>query len=274
MRRRISVFALATAALSLVTVGAASGADLGRPVYRAPPPVIAPAPVSFWTGFYVGGFVGGAFPNEDVTATDLGSTGGFYAPGTLYNRGSSPWSYGLDDSFIGGGTIGYNWQFPGSPFLVGIEGEVGYMRLTGSAPDPVSPGLDTVSSARVGDWYAVLSGRLGWLPTPDWLVYAKGGAVWTELHADVVDSCTTGACGLGTVNATGSDTTTGWALGGGVEWMFAPRWSAKAEYLFLGIDDSIKTCGPGGANAAGSDFCWGHDFNGVHTVKVGVNYHF
>ncbi len=56
------------------------------------------------------------------------------------------------------------------------------------------------------------------------------------------------------------------ALGGGAEWMFAPQWSVKAEYLFLGFDDNVETCDIG--------FCWNHDFRGVHTVKVGLDYHF
>jgi hypothetical protein len=38
---------------------------------------------------------------------------------------------------IGGGTLGCNWQPVGSPFVLGIEGEVGYMKLEGSAFDPL-----------------------------------------------------------------------------------------------------------------------------------------
>lgn len=238
-------------AFATLTVGSALAADLGRrPIYKAPPP--APPPLVYnWTGFYVGGYVGGAFPEQDVTATDLDG----------FNLAGHSWDYRLDNSFIGGGTLGYNWQFPGSPWLVGIEGEGGYMRLTGSAPDPLL--ATTVSSARMGDWYAVLAGRLGWLATPQWLLYAKGGAAWTDLNADVTDP-------LLVPTASGSKTTTGWAAGGGAEWMFAPQWSAKVEYLFLGFDDNVEACG----GAAATQFCWNHDVHGVHTVKVGLNYHF
>jgi len=31
------------------------------------------------------------------------------------------------------------------------------------------------------------------------------------------------------------NTRTGWTAGGGVEWLFAPHWSAKAEYLYVGL---------------------------------------
>lgn len=241
--RRLSIAVIAAAASTIAFSQIASAADLGRPV--APP-----APVLNWSGIYVGGFVGGAFSEQNVTATD--SDG--------FNADSTPWNYKLGHSFIGGGTIGWNWQAPGLPLLWGIEGEIGYMRLTGSAADPVNS--NTVSSARVGDWYSVLAFRLGWLATPDWLLYAKGGAVWTDLHAEVIDSTFP-------LDATGSRTTQGgWALGGGAEWMFAPQWSVKAEYIFLGIDDSVEACD------AAAGFCWNHDFHGVHTVKVGLNYHF
>jgi outer membrane immunogenic protein len=50
---------------------------------------------------------------------------------------------GLDDNFIGGGTLGCNWQPYGSPFVFGIEGEGGYMKIEGSAFDPL---LDTLSA--------------------------------------------------------------------------------------------------------------------------------
>ncbi len=241
----------------------ALAADLGR---RPPPPRPAPVytpppPVRNWTGFYVGGFVGGAFPSQDVTVTDLNG----------FNLLGHTWDYRLDNSVTGGGTLGYNWQSPAWPWLlVGIEGEGGYLSLKGSGPDPLNPA--TVSSARIGNWDAMITGRIGWLPTPDWLLYVKGGAVWTELQADVVDT------GVGFNTATVSKTDLGWTAGGGVEWMFIPQWSVKVEYLFLGFerqinpgnsDNHVVTCGVAGAN-----FCWDHEFDGVHTVKAGLNYHF
>jgi outer membrane immunogenic protein len=250
MRRR-AVFLFVAVALSLGAVGTAFSADLGRPVYKAPPPAPPPPPpVRNWTGFYVGGYVGGAFPSQDVTVSD--------------NFGISSWSYGLDSSFIGGGTLGYNYQSPYLPLLVGIELEGGYLSLKGSASNPVFP--DVVSSARIGNWDFMATGRVGWLPTPDWLLYLKGGAVWTELKADVTGHF---------VNASGSDTFTGWTLGGGVEWMFFPQWSVKAEYLFLGINELEHLNTPATVVACDGALCFNHDFpHGVHTVKAGLNYHF
>ena len=65
----------ATAAFSLLlaTTITANAADVrARPAqYAPPPPVYAPPPFS-WTGFYVGGNIGGAWANRDVTDTFLG----------------------------------------------------------------------------------------------------------------------------------------------------------------------------------------------------------
>ncbi len=263
MRRFLGAALAAVAAFGFASL--ALGADLPTKA----PPLNAP-PAYNWTGFYIGGFAGGAWGERDVSTTETGSI----PPGFGFNGVGDNWGYDLGSSFIGGGTLGYNWQAPGSPLLVGVEGELGYVHSRGSAADPKSPNLDTVASARVGDWYGVLAGRLGWTGLPNWLIYIKGGAVWTERHAETVDACFVFPCGAATVDARGSSTKTGWTVGGGAEWMFAPHWSVKAEYLYLGIQESIEACGPGGANAAGLTFCWKHDLGSIHTAKLGVNYHF
>ena len=48
------------------------------------------------------------------------------------------------------------------------------------------------------------------------------------------------------MNAFGfSNTPTGWTAGGGVEWMFAPHWSAKVEYLYVDLSSNGATGGLG-----------------------------
>jgi len=65
-------------------------------------------------------------------------------------------------------------------------------------------------------------------------------------------------------------------FGGGAEWAFAQNWSVKGEYLFLGLDNGVAACGPGGGRLflPNLTFCSNHSFNGIHTAKVGVNYKF
>ncbi len=151
--------------VTTLSVGAAYAADL-KPAYKAPPP----APVVYnWSGFYIGGFAGGAW-GGDASSTDLNG----------WDVAGSNWSHGLDSSFIGGGTIGWNWQAPGSPWVWGLEGEFGYIKLEGLAATS-SLGPATVSTSTVGEWYGFAGGRLGyaWDRT---LLYAKGGAAFVDLN--------------------------------------------------------------------------------------------
>jgi outer membrane immunogenic protein len=257
--------------------GAASAADMAVKARPLPPPPL----VYNWTGCYLGGYVGGATPNRSVSATDPQSTGGTFAAGTFYNTPNATaanggaFGYDLGSSVIGGGTLGCNWQGPGSPWVVGVEGEAGYMRLTGSVVDPYSVafGGDTVASTRIGDWYGAITGRVGYA----WdrvLVYGKGGVGFADVKASVIDACNTGACGGGLVNTSYSNTRAFWVAGAGIEWAFNNSWSVKGEYLYLGIDGSYSVCGPGASGAAGSTFCSSQSTDGVHTAKLGLNYHF
>src|SRR5581483_1515830 len=115
MRHSIKLL-MAAAVASISFAGVASAADMA---VKAPPP----PPIFNWTGFYIGGFVGGAGADRDAWASEpfIPPAGGFY------NGTGFATTYGLGSSFIGGGTIGYNWQRPGSAFVLGIEGEVGYL---------------------------------------------------------------------------------------------------------------------------------------------------
>jgi len=256
MKRAIT-FGMGALALAGLTLPAAA-ADLGaRPYTKAP--VMAPAPVFTWTGCYIGGFVGGAVAERDVINTDVGN-----AFGVPWNPPlNHSWITELDSSFIGGGTLGCNYQWPGSSFVVGIEGEAGFLRMDGSATDPFSFGLSTTAFTRVGDWYAMITGRLGWAINTV-LIYAKGGAAFIDVEHAVVDP--------GFLVTSFSDTKTTWTAGGGIEWAFAPNWSVKAEYMFISLDDVDRSCGV--STIGGGTFCFDHDLGGIHTGKLGLNFRF
>ena len=216
-----------------------------------------------WTGCYVGGYVGGAWANHRrTTARDLNP----YNPPQAHT-----WDYDLDNSFIGGGTIGCNYQVD-SRWVIGLEGEVGSLRICGSAPDPISPALDTVASARLGDWYGVIAARFG-IAWDRLLVYGKAGVSVLDAETSVVDTCTTGACGVLSMNAVRSDTYWGWAAGGGLEYAVTDYLSVKGEYLYLGTHGSQTACGVPPQNAA-LRFCWNHELPGIYTAKLGLNFKF
>ena len=280
---------------ALGAISSATAADL--PVRKAPPVV----PAFNWTGCYLGGYVGGAWQGGDgATFTDLGQNGIgpagsiavppflSYAGGAVAARlvPAHSWNADLGSSFIGGGTVGCNWQPVNSPFVLGLEGEAGYMRLSGDSFDPrtiisTQRVLDVQGSAKVGDWYGMVTGRLGYA-WDRWLLYVKGGAAFVRTEASVLDACqnTVIGCGNWLISTSGSKNVTTWTVGGGLEWAIAQNWSVKGEYMFVGLNDSdgFQTCGPvttpSGAILAGGPFCFDHRFDGIHTAKIGLNYRF
>src|SRR5271167_615628 len=94
---------LAATAFGFAGIQAASAADMGLPL-KAPPP---PPAVWTWTGFYIGVNGGAGFGQADES---LNFPGGFGS--TAIN--SQPIS-----GFLGGGQVGYNWQMPNAPVVLG-----------------------------------------------------------------------------------------------------------------------------------------------------------
>ena len=220
-----------------------------------------------WTGLYIGGYLGGAWDGR-VTSQETGLTPG----GGFYNE-PDPWSYDLDSSWIGGGTIGYNYQI--CSWVIGIENEIGYLRLKGGAVDPNSAdvGFDTRTHSKIGDWYDVLALRLGY-SYRCFLLYAKGGAAFTKLSGAVIDDSS--AVGRGLIHATGHKNVTTWAVGGGLEYALCRNWSLKAEYLYLDLGEKLHVSGPilNVPAFTGITANWDHTFRGIHTAKFGINYRF
>jgi outer membrane immunogenic protein len=226
-----------------------------------------------WSGFYIGGFVGGAFADGNATATDPQT-----AAGVTYNGGTLVNSYGLNSSFIGGGTIGYNWQAPGSYFVFGLEGEAGYLHLHRSQQDinAVNVGIplpDSVNSTRIGDAYGVIAGRIGFASHRA-LFYAKGGVAFIGSSSSFSDLCNTGACGGGLLFLGRSDTQTTYAVGAGVEYALTNNWSIKGEYLYLGTQRTYTQSGPLLSGTGGVTYTNTVSDPGVHTAKLGINYRF
>ena len=270
----MKIFSFLTAIATVAVISApAIAADMRMPMKAAPAPVALPFN---WSGLYIGGFVGGAASEGNASSTQP------CAVGICYNTAlatSVTNNYNLNSSFIGGGTIGYNWQPVGSQFVFGLEGEVGYLSLKRSVIDanaiaafgPASTnGFDTT---RIGDWYGVIAGRLG-VAFDRVLLYAKGGVAFVEKSYDYTDTCVAGpACGALTLSLGRSETDVTWAAGGGIEWAFAPKWSVKGEYLYLATRETYASGGTT-APAPGVAVANSHTDPGVHTGKLGINYRF
>ena len=268
MRQSIKLL-MAAAVASISFAGAASAADMAVKARPLPPAIFN------WTGFYIGGFVGGAGADRDAWQSEPVTPAG-----VLYNGTAFGTSYGLGSSFIGGGTIGYNWQAPGSAFVLGVEGEVGYLHLTGSRQD-VNARLagfslpDSIDSTRIGDWYGVLAGRAGWAVN-NALFYFKGGVAFVDRRSSFNDSCIgpgAPACGPSALIINqGNSTQATYAVGGGIEYAFNNNWSLKGEYLYLGTQKNYTGSGIAAGGFAGFLFSNSASDPGVHTGKIGLNY--
>src|SRR5690349_9655157 len=112
MLMRVTKSAL-IASIGCAVAAPATAADLSaRPVYQAPAPVAAA--VFSWTGFYIGGNLGGKWGRFDETLSNPSSS-------ITFSRGDS------NTSFVGGGQIGYLWQT--GQFVFGIEADIDATRL-------------------------------------------------------------------------------------------------------------------------------------------------
>jgi outer membrane immunogenic protein len=226
----------ATALLS--SAWTAQAADLRR----APPPVAPPvyAPAYNWTGFYVGGNLGGAWSNIDVTGNFTGAR----------------WS--TDNSnFIIGGQVGYNYQFY-NRFVLGIEWDFDWANGDKSSAFVTTVPFGPVQATIDNNWVTTLAARLGYA-ADRWFFYAKLGAGWTKIEGSLR------APGGGVI-ATGSTSNVGWLVGAGVEYAFTQNWTAKIEYNYLGLDDKTfaTTVAPNTVTVSPD----------LQMVKAGFNYKF
>ncbi len=172
-------------------------------------------------------------------------------------------------------------RLPGSNWLVGLEGEAGYLHLSGARQDvnATANGLsaaDSIDGSRLGDTYGVIAGRLGYAST-NWLFYGKGGVAFVPRSYSFTDFCIgPGAPGCGggyLVNGrSGTDVT--YAAGGGIEYAFDNNWSIKAEYLYLGTQKSFSGSATSVVAPAGTVFSNTNSDPGIHTGKIGLNYKF
>lgn len=217
-----------------------------------------------WAGPYAGLFAGYGRGDAGVTEPYDGNFGFFY------NFTSNPYSFNVDGA-LAGAVAGYNWRR--GTIVTGIEGEIGYFGLNGSAIDPngTASGTPDTTTAFKSDVYGALNLRLG-VVTGGVLLYAKGGVAALDARASTIDPCIAppATCGTTTLTTQGRKTMVGWSLGGGAEWEIGPRWTASLDYTYFDFG-SIRTAGTVGPVVTGEFYTQPIDVT-AHTVKVGVNY--
>jgi outer membrane immunogenic protein len=216
-------------------------------------------------------------------------------------------------AFIGGGQIGFNWQV-GPSFVLGVEAD--FQGVAGNNNNNnnsfnaplvlVNPAFPAERFVQIGgnnlnnrqlSYLGTLRGRAGFLVTPSFLIYGTGGLAYggfrNNNNNSFIVQAELGCTGPGTScvgvlgnGNNGSNNRVGYTLGGGLEWMFLPNWSLKAEALYydLGRNNNNNAqvlnvicnanCGvPGGV--LGSSLITQNNTrtNGV-IARAGINYHF
>lgn len=276
----------------------ASAADLPR---RAEPPMaFAPLPVFTWTGFYAGLNAGYGF---GVSDGDKGNTViGVPASGLLVGTNGAPTAGAIafanqksTDGFVGGGQIGYNYQFtPGSGVVIGVEADAQYVDF-GRDRNRFATSPGTVAGSGVTffnpnglsglDYFGTVRGRLGYAFDRT-LVYGTGGFAYGS----------GGGRDFGLPNSSKDDFQTGWAAGGGVEYALptdsflnffkSSAVTLKVEGLYVNLSRDRRNTGAFATDASGNAYGVPADGtllagsvtprrdNDFAVVRAGINYKF
>jgi outer membrane immunogenic protein len=184
-----------------------------------------------WTGFYAGLHAGGGETKWSSAADD--------ADGSLKKSGAA-----------GGVHLGYNFATQG--MIIGIEGDLSASRARAEET------TDTITARLANSYLGSVRARLGFLASPDLLVYATGGLAFTNTKLSVTDA------DLG-LSASVSGRANGWVLGGGLEWKMSRAVSLRGEalhYDFSGVDLRFDGASLGKIDSSAT------------VVRAGVSLHF
>jgi outer membrane immunogenic protein len=199
---------LTTTALIALGIAPAAAADLAARPYTKAPVAVA---MYNWSGFYAG--VNGGWGSSRNTWDET------FAPPVI--------PLGSHDATGGtvGGQIGYRWQ--AASWVFGVEAQGNWADFHGSNVIAVLPAL--TNDTRV-DAFGLFTGQVGYAAN-NVLFYIKGGAAVTSNRYRML------ATGVGISLASVDDTRWGATVGAGLEYGFAPNWSAGIEYNHLFMQD-------------------------------------
>ena len=121
----------------------------------------------------------------------------------------------------------------------GIEGDVDGAQIRATQTGFLAPTAAFVGGSAFlnekQNWLASIRGRIGYTWGPG-LIYITGGAAWTSIQADGGATLFSGETNTFTLSTTRG----GYVLGAGYEWMFAPNWSVRGEYLYYGFQGNLN----------------------------------
>ncbi len=211
--------------------GVATAADLPAAL-----PVKAPVPYTSWSGAYLGAHVGFARGMSSASLLD-------------------PTFSAADNRFggmIGGLQAGYNVALP-SGLLLGIEADLSFPNYIDSNAVVATLATRRSDILQKLDYSGTARARIGYASGP-WLAYATGGLAWAS--GRFIDTQPDGSADKHL------DTRLGWAAGAGIEYAFAPHWSARLEYLYSKFDTDHVQFASGAQYASTMD---------LQSIRIGLN---
>jgi outer membrane immunogenic protein len=239
--------------------------------------VIAP-PVFSWTGFYIGGVVGGARQQLTNTYAAPGLPNGFIPTDVAVIDALSSNSFN-QTRVTGGAEAGFNIQT--GPFVVGGEFDIDYLGFsngvtTAFATPPAGPVVSsTTANTR---WMLTARARLGWA-FDRLLVYGTGGVAAVHTTVTETNVYSPAFVAAGTDFSSVSAPQTGWVAGAGLEYAVTDHWTIKGEYLHVGLPSKTAFSGTPSPffalAAAGVVVNYGHTItNEIDIGRFGLNYKF
>jgi outer membrane immunogenic protein len=235
--------ALAAGFIGAITVG--TPAPVPAQYYPSPRVYVPVVTLFNWTGFYIGGNLGAAW-TQDSVSDSFGNS----------------WSSAQQAVFTGGGQVGANYQI--NWLVVGVEADFDWMtnnHISNAASTPISA-LQLSADDR---WMTTLAARAG-VAADNWLFYGKGGGGWVGVNNPTITNVG------GSISVSNSNGNSGWLAGAGVEWAFAPNWTAKLEYDFLGLGSKSYTVTASGIFSPINGDVITVPNRDVQTLTVGINY--
>jgi outer membrane immunogenic protein len=236
------LFLSTVAGAALFAVAPANAADMPL---KAPPMV---APYYSWTGCYVGAHTGWGWGRKSGTEQTISPSPKFTA-------------FGFDTSgAVFGGQVGCDYQFAGN-WVLGVQGAISGTDINGVGAD-ADPSEASTISVKV-DSISSVTGRLGYAGWSQTLWYFKGGGAWVRDQWNLSNA-------VFDFPQVVTSTRSGWTIGGGIEWAFAPNWTAFLEYDYYDFGTKNVITFLEGGDDTNSIFAK----QTVSTFKIGANYRF
>jgi len=284
---------LSATAIATVMSASAFAADL--PLIKSAP-VAVPAPL--WTGFYAGLNSGYGIGTSNNAANNGWANSNYFSsfsslrffPPAITGASSYMGRGIYQGGFVGGGQVGYNYQYGQGVLGLEVDMQGAGIRGTGNA-DGWAPRSNTTSyinnkTVQAGiDWLGTARVRVGYLIAPTVQLYATGGLAYGGAYQNnfLTYALQEGANINGTAYIPTQNSTqkllVGWTAGGGAEWKFMQNWSIKGEAVYYDLGSlSVSNLtyypdnGFAGRNPLGGSTSLAY-YSGILS-RLGVNYHF